>query len=163
MKKLADDQCSSTSKGSIYHIKYMSIQSFTIGVNWPGIGCLMEVSIMSDIYTYCLFTWLYICDLIKQNESKVGPGPKQNFTYGCKKDTWRLQIGQMLYQYDLLQSYVKGVCSDSQPYPPALLRHGTGVESFIVKWNVQNLFPLGEISKTKKTLLEIRKCGYHIS
>ncbi len=30
LKKLADDQCSSITKFSIYHIKYMSIQPFTI-------------------------------------------------------------------------------------------------------------------------------------
>ena len=50
LKKLADDQCSSITKGSSYHIKHMYIQPFTKLVDWPEIGCLMEVS-----------TMLYIC------------------------------------------------------------------------------------------------------
>ncbi len=37
-------------------ISNMSIQRFTMGVNWPEIGCLMEVSIMFDMCTYCVFT-----------------------------------------------------------------------------------------------------------
>ena len=49
MKKLADDQCFSPIKGSIYHIKHTSIQPFTMGVDLPEIGCLMEVSIMFGI------------------------------------------------------------------------------------------------------------------
>ncbi len=28
---------------------------FTLGVNWPEIGCIKKVSIMFDICTYCLF------------------------------------------------------------------------------------------------------------
>ena len=55
-KKLGDDQCSSITKGSIYHIKYMSIQFFTMEVDSPEIGCLMEESNMFDIWTYCVFT-----------------------------------------------------------------------------------------------------------
>ncbi len=57
LKKLADDQCSSITKGSIYHIKYMYIHPFTIVVNWPEIGGLMEVSTMFYICRYCVFTW----------------------------------------------------------------------------------------------------------
>ncbi len=57
LKKLADDQCSSISKGSIYHINHMDMQPFTTVVSWPEIGCLMEVSTMFDICTYCIFTW----------------------------------------------------------------------------------------------------------
>ena len=34
LKKLADNQCSSISKGSIYHIKHMYIQPFTTIVDW---------------------------------------------------------------------------------------------------------------------------------
>ncbi len=34
-EKLADDKCSSITKGSIYHIKRMYIQSLSIEVNWP--------------------------------------------------------------------------------------------------------------------------------
>ena len=55
LKKLADDQCSSITEGIIYHIKHnVSIQPFTIEIDWPEIGHLMEVSIMFDIYTYCV-------------------------------------------------------------------------------------------------------------
>ena len=32
------------------------VQPFTMGVDWLKIGCLMEVSIMIDICTYCVFT-----------------------------------------------------------------------------------------------------------
>ncbi len=42
VKKLADDQCSSITKGSI-HIKQLSIQPFTMGVDWPEIGYLMDI------------------------------------------------------------------------------------------------------------------------
>ncbi len=52
-----------TSKSSIYHVKHMSIQPFTMGVNWPEFVCLMAVSIMCDICTYCVFT------LYRQNRS----------------------------------------------------------------------------------------------
>ncbi len=40
LKKLADDQCSSIAKGSIYHIKHTSMWVFvvTMGVYWPKIG-----------------------------------------------------------------------------------------------------------------------------
>ncbi len=47
--EVADDQCSSISKCSIYHIKHMLIQPFTMGVDWPEIGCLM-----ASIYVWCL-------------------------------------------------------------------------------------------------------------
>ena len=48
-KKIPDDQCSSITKGSIYQIKHMAIQPFTMGVDSPEIGCLMEVSILFHI------------------------------------------------------------------------------------------------------------------
>ena len=38
LKKLADVQYSFITKGSIYHIKYMSIQPFTMEEDWPKIG-----------------------------------------------------------------------------------------------------------------------------
>ncbi len=56
LKKLADEQCSSVTKGSIYHIKHVSIQPFTMGVDWVEIECLMEVSLKFDICTYCIIT-----------------------------------------------------------------------------------------------------------
>ncbi len=33
----------------------MYIQPFSMEVDWPEIECLMEVSIMLDIWTYCIF------------------------------------------------------------------------------------------------------------
>ncbi len=57
LKKLADDQCSSITKGSVYHIKHIYIQPFTTVVDWPEIWCLMEVSTMFYICRYCVFTW----------------------------------------------------------------------------------------------------------
>ncbi len=52
-KKLADNQCSPITEGGIY---YMSIQPFTMIVNWPEIGSLMDISMMFDVCTYCVFT-----------------------------------------------------------------------------------------------------------
>ena len=43
-------------KGSIYHCKTGARQSFSMEVDQPEIGRLMEVSIMFDIGTYCVFT-----------------------------------------------------------------------------------------------------------
>ncbi len=57
LKKLADDQCSSITKGSIYHIKHMYMQLFRMEVDWPEIGCLMEISTMFYICRYYVFTW----------------------------------------------------------------------------------------------------------
>ncbi len=45
-KKLADDRCSSITKGSIYHIKHWYIQPFTTAVDCSEIWWLMEVSTM---------------------------------------------------------------------------------------------------------------------
>ena len=33
LKKLADDQCASTTKGGIYYMKHMHIQHFSLGVD----------------------------------------------------------------------------------------------------------------------------------
>ena len=35
LKKLADDQCISITKGRIYHIKHEYIQPFSMEVDWP--------------------------------------------------------------------------------------------------------------------------------
>ncbi len=56
LKKLADDQCTSITKCSIYHINNMYIHPFTTVVDWPEIWCLMEVSTMFYICRYCVFT-----------------------------------------------------------------------------------------------------------
>ncbi len=56
LKKLADDQYSSITKGSIYNIKDMYIPPFTT-VDWPEIWSLMDVSTMFYIFRYCVFTW----------------------------------------------------------------------------------------------------------
>ena len=42
LKKLADDQCSSITKGSICHISHMYIQPFATAEDWPEIRCLRE-------------------------------------------------------------------------------------------------------------------------
>ncbi len=57
LKKLADDQCSSITKDSIYHINHMYILSFTTVVDWPEIWWLMDVSAMFYFCRYCVFTW----------------------------------------------------------------------------------------------------------
>ena len=44
MKNLADDQCSSVTKGNIYYIKHMYIHPFSKEVDWPENWCLKEVS-----------------------------------------------------------------------------------------------------------------------
>ena len=67
LKTLADDQCSSKSKGSIYHIKHMYIQLFSMEVDCPEIWCLIEVSTMLQICTYYVFTLqgrLYLFNLL---------------------------------------------------------------------------------------------------
>ena len=55
MKKLADYQCFPVSKSSIYHIKYMPIQPFTIGVDLRKIGHLMDVSVTHLIFAHTAF------------------------------------------------------------------------------------------------------------
>ena len=54
IKKLAENQCSSITKGNIYHIKHIHT-TFTMVVDWPEIECSMEVFTMFDICTYFLF------------------------------------------------------------------------------------------------------------
>ncbi len=44
-------------KVSSIHIKHMYIQPFTTIVDWPEVGCLMEVSTILYICRYCVFTW----------------------------------------------------------------------------------------------------------
>ncbi len=56
LKKLADNQCFSITKGSIYYIKHMYIQPFNTEVDWAEICHLKEVSTMFSICRYCIFT-----------------------------------------------------------------------------------------------------------
>ena len=42
LKKISDDQCSILIKGGIYHIKHMSLQPLTMGVDRRELGCLMK-------------------------------------------------------------------------------------------------------------------------
>ena len=56
VKKLTDDQSSSITKESIYHIKHMYIKPFTTAVDWWEIWRLMEVSTMFYTCRYCVFT-----------------------------------------------------------------------------------------------------------
>ena len=66
-KKLADDQYSSITKGTIYHIKHLYIKHFTTVAYWPEIGCLMEVSTMFYTCRYCVLTWWGSCfDLLTE-------------------------------------------------------------------------------------------------
>ena len=73
LKKLADDQCYSISKGSIYQIKHTckSIQLFTMWLDWREIARLVEVSIMIDICTYCVFTLNGRYDLHTHDENRL--------------------------------------------------------------------------------------------
>ncbi len=57
LKKLADDQCSLITKAVSTMWNIMYIQPFTTVVDWPEIGCLMEVSTVFHICRYCVFTW----------------------------------------------------------------------------------------------------------
>ena len=43
LKKLAADQCSSITKGSIYYMKHVHIQTSSMEVNWPETWHLVEV------------------------------------------------------------------------------------------------------------------------
>ena len=53
----ADDQSSSITKGSIYCIKIMYTQPFSMEVDWAEIWCLMEACIYYVLYCrYCIFT-----------------------------------------------------------------------------------------------------------
>ncbi len=63
-KKLADDQCSSVTKGSISYIKHMYAQFLSMEVDWPGIWCLMEVSVMFYICTYCVCTECWVIGIL---------------------------------------------------------------------------------------------------
>ena len=64
-EELADNQCSSINKSSIYHIKQVNLQLFTMGVTSIDQKLyvkLKEVSIMYVFCTYCLSTLLCIAD-----------------------------------------------------------------------------------------------------
>ncbi len=56
LKWLADDQCSSTTKGSVYYIKHMHMQPCSMEVNWQEIWHQMDVSTTFYICTYWVFT-----------------------------------------------------------------------------------------------------------
>ncbi len=77
LNKLADDQSSTITRGSIYHFKRMYMQPFTTVVDWAEIQRLMEVSTMFYICRYRVFTWwgrtsdtivIIPCHLHMQNE-----------------------------------------------------------------------------------------------
>ncbi len=66
LKKLADDQCSSITKGSIYFMKQMYIQPFTTVVDWPEIWRWMKVSTVFFTWklswygrSLCMITYMY--------------------------------------------------------------------------------------------------------
>ncbi len=62
---LADDYSFAITRGSTSTISNMSIQPFTLRVDWNEIGCLMEVSIMSDVFAYCVIHLLHFGFFIK--------------------------------------------------------------------------------------------------
>ncbi len=75
LKKIADDQRSSTTKESIYCIKHMYIHPFSMEKVWPEIWRIMEVSTMFYICTYCIFIlwgrlkehyifWTYLLNIV---------------------------------------------------------------------------------------------------
>ncbi len=55
MKGLADDQSSSITKGSIYYIKKMYMQPFSMEKGWSEIWCLMKVSTNTMFYIKLCF------------------------------------------------------------------------------------------------------------
>ncbi len=57
LKWWADDQSSSIPKGSIYCIKHMHIQPFSMEADWQEIWHQMDVSAMFYICRHCIFTW----------------------------------------------------------------------------------------------------------
>ena len=62
LKKLVDDQWSSITKGSIYHIYHYVHTTFYHWMDWPEIGCFNgSISIMFDICTYCVFILYSSC------------------------------------------------------------------------------------------------------
>ena len=60
LKKLADDQCSSITKGSIYHVICTYIQPFTIAVDWPQCFIFADTEFLpgaAELVNYsCLLT-----------------------------------------------------------------------------------------------------------
>ncbi len=56
LKKIADDQCSSITKAVSTISNICPYVLFNMGVDWSEIGLFMEVSIMLNICTYCVFT-----------------------------------------------------------------------------------------------------------
>ena len=81
LKKFAVNQCSSITKGSIYHIKHNVHTTITTGVDWPEIGCLMEVSVMFDICTY------YILTLYGRN-ALLAKGMWKHFVYSLNRSVY---------------------------------------------------------------------------
>ena len=58
LKKLANDQSSSITKGSIYHVKHVYIQPCTTIVDWP------EISTVFYICRYCIFPlWFRLSEI----------------------------------------------------------------------------------------------------
>ncbi len=43
-------------EGCVYHIKYYIYTTFYHSMDWPELGCLMEVTILFDTCTYCILT-----------------------------------------------------------------------------------------------------------
>ena len=74
LTKLADNQCPSITKGSIYlpYKTFVHTTFYHSTVDWPEIWHLMEVCTMFYICRCCVFTLFVRCVVITQNESDVG-------------------------------------------------------------------------------------------
>ncbi len=104
LKKLVDDWCCSITKGSIYYIKHMFMQPFCMKVVWVEIWCLIEVSIMFYICTYCFFTlWgrvssRWVCFQYYIMSNKCAPLINTPIIYLSKKNVWIVKFIK-LYWY----------------------------------------------------------------
>ncbi len=158
LKKLSDDQCSLIPKGSIYHIKHISIQYFTTEVNWPKISCLMEVSTMFDICTYCVF----------QDTSNTNVMDSMIYTYiNTSKDIFLSDIiHPCIYLDAMVDRWTDKWCIEHSPgWKERFIKVLVLSAILLVTHETQNSVPLGlarSSSKVSSTLLNMHpsKIGY---
>ncbi len=129
MKKLADDQCSSITKGSIYHIKPMYIQPFTtvmddqkLHVEWK----YLLFFIFAD--TAFLLGTADICHLKLTSQFHKPIMLQQIFmAYSWEVCILPLPSFKSNAQYNIIGkgpdweiSFIKGACSNTQAHPSTL-------------------------------------------
>ncbi len=105
LKKLADDQCSSVTN--------MSMQPFTMRVDWPEIWSLMEIIYHVWYFTYCVFT-LY-GRVVQLHDKKINFMMKQKFVGFLFLFFWvffRLSV----YKIDCDPSKVPGSISQNEDF-----------------------------------------------